>query len=337
MARGDLIKKLLESYGNEDAFRSAAEQIIAEEEIKKNQILAKTLRRTLDKGLSHGGGTVGKPPPAAREKPKGLLPLPSAPDAADDFIERVDTDYNYKQVVLSPENVRIFSDLINEFRKTDLIRQQGLPVRSKLLFCGPPGCGKTLTASVFASQVGLPLYVVKIDRLMSSFLGETATNIRKIFEFAKKQPCVLFLDEFDALARARDDVSEHSELRRVVNSLLLFIDRLNLRGFLIAATNYEKSLDHAIWRRFDEVVWFEKPNLKMITRFLKLRFKNVQIDFQVEDFVNSLDGYSYAEIERICTGALRSSVIQSRKILIQNDFEKAWRNEERRRRHLLGS
>ncbi|WP_354101626.1 ATP-binding protein [Bradyrhizobium sp. RT5a] len=99
---------------------------------------------------------------------------------------------------------------------------------------------------MFAGELGLPLFVVKIDRLISSYLGETATNVRKIFEFARKQPCVLFLDEFDALARSRDDTSEHNELRRVVNSVLIFIDRIKPKGFLVAATNLDQSLDLAV-------------------------------------------------------------------------------------------
>lgn len=111
-------------------------------------------------------------------------------------------------------------DLVKEFRRGDDIRRHGLQVRSKLLFCGPPGCGKTLCAEIFARELGLPLFVVKLDRLLSSYLGETVSDVRKIFDFACKQPCVLFFDEFDALARARDDSGEHNELRRVVNSLL---------------------------------------------------------------------------------------------------------------------
>lgn len=96
-------------------------------------------------------------------------------------------------VILSPENTRIFVGLLREFLNGDSIRRRGLPVRSKLLFCGPPGCGKTLCAEVFSGELGLPLFVVKLDRLISSFLGETATNVRKLFEFARAQPCVLFL------------------------------------------------------------------------------------------------------------------------------------------------
>jgi len=199
------------------------------------------------------------------------------------------------------------------------------------LFCGPPGCGKTLCAEVFAGELGLPLFVVKIDRLISSYLGETATNVRKIFEFARKHPCVLFLDEFDALARSRDDTSEHNELRRVVNSLLIFIDRIRPRGFLVAATNLEQSLDPAIWRRFDEVIWFERPDREMIGRFLKLKFKNIHISFDAMAHAPSLEGYSYAEIERICVQAIKASVIERHKDVREQDFRQAITDEVRRR------
>ncbi|WP_245286344.1 AAA family ATPase [Bradyrhizobium sp. WSM1417] len=158
---------------------------------------------------------------------------------------------------------------------------------------------------MFAGELGLPLFVVKIDRLISSYLGETATNVRKIFEFARKQPCVLFLDEFDALARSRDDTSEHNELRRVVNSLLIFIDRIKPKGFLVAATNLDQSLDAAVWRRFDEVIWFEKPDREMTEHFLALKFKNIKTAFDPTSQVGSLEGYSFAEIERICVQAIK--------------------------------
>ncbi|MDH2356677.1 ATP-binding protein [Bradyrhizobium sp. SSUT112] len=221
--------------------------------------------------------------------------------------------------------------MIQEFCRADDIRRSGLPVRSKLLFCGPPGCGKTLCTEIFAGELGLPLFVVKIDRLISSYLGETATNIRKIFEFARKQPCVLFLDEFDALARSRDDTSEHNELRRVVNSLLIFIDRIKLKGFLVAATNLDQSLDAAIWRRFDEVIWFEKSDREMIEQFLALKFKNIRIAFDPVSQAGSLEAYSFAEIERICVQAIKAAVIERRKEARELDFRHAVADEIRRR------
>lgn len=320
MARGELMKKLLASYGRDDEFRAVAEQIITEEENKNNRVLARSLRRSLDAG------------PSKATKPKALAALIPFPEAAGDFIELIEPSHNKHDIILSAENTRIFQGLLDEFRRGEEIRRRGLSVRSKMLFCGPPGCGKTLCAEIFAAELGLPLYVVKLDRLISSYLGETATNVRKIFEFARKQPSVLFFDEFDAIARARDEDGEHNELRRVVNSLLIFIDRIQPKGYLVAATNLDHSLDSAIWRRFDEVIWFDKPDRRMIARFLKMKFKNVTITFDPEAHLEELDGRSYAELDRICVQAIKSAIIDRRKEVGEQDFAGAVADEQRRQR-----
>lgn len=320
MARGELMKKLLASYGRDEEFRAVAEQIINEEEKKNNLALARTLRRTLEsRDLS------------AKAAERTLAPLIPFPDPASDFIERLEPTHDKSDIVLSAANVRVLLGLIKEFRRAEDIKRHGLSVRSKLLFCGPPGCGKTLCAEVFAAELGLPFFVVKLDRLISSYLGETAANIRKAFEFARKQPCVLFFDEFDALARSRDDTGEHNELRRVVNSLLLFIDRMEPRGFLIAATNLDGALDPAIWRRFDEVVWFEKPDRVMIQRYLRLKFKNIQTSFDPTERADELKGFSFAEVERVCIQAIKALIIDRRKQVQAKDFNRALEDEKRRR------
>lgn len=320
MARGELMKKLFASRGRDEEFRAVAEQIINEEEKKNNRVLAQSLRRSLEAS------------PRGPARPKALAPLIPFPEAAGDFIERIEPTHNRQDIILSDENVRIFGGLLREFENAESVRRRGLPVRSKLLFCGPPGCGKTLCAEVFASELGLPLYIVKLDRLISSYLGETATNVRKLFEFARTQPCVLFFDEFDALARARDEDGEHNELRRVVNSLLIFIDRIQPKGFVVAATNLDQSLDPAIWRRFDEVIWFDRPERPMISRFLKLRFKNVAVDFDPETHLAALEGYSYAELERLCIQAIKAAIIGKRKTVRDADFVEAIADERRRKR-----
>lgn len=319
MARGELMKKLLASYGRDEEFRAVAEQIIDEEEKKNNRVLAKSLRRTLEAGPRH---------PSA---PKALAPLLPFPEAAADFVERVEPSHTRTDIVLSATNVRVLLELIKEFRRADDIRSHGLPVRSKLLFCGPPGCGKTLCAEIVAAELGLPLFVVKLDRLISSYLGETASNVRKIFEFARKQHCVLFFDEFDALARSRSDSGEHHELRRVVNSLLLFIDQIRPKGFLIAATNLDQSLDPAIWRRFDEVIWFEKPDRAEVERYLRMKFKNVPTAFDPGSRSTALVGYSYAEIERVCFQAIKMMIIDRHRQVQERDFSRALKDEARRR------
>ena len=321
MARGELMKKLLASYGRDSEFRSVAEQIISEEEKKNNRVLARSLRKTLNNVSD-------------RKKNSSLAPLIPFPDAAKDFVEQIEPNRSRHDISLSIENIQLFVDLIAEFRRADDVKGHGLNVRSKLLFCGPPGCGKTLCAETFAAELGLPLFVVKLDRLVSSYLGETASNIRKIFEFARRQPCVLFLDEFDALARSREDNNEHNELRRVVNSLLVFIDQLQPRGFLVAATNLDKSLDSAIWRRFDEIVWFDKPDERMINKYLMRSFKNTKIDFDPSDFTKELNGYSYAEIERIVIQCIKAALLARRKTVEKSDFKRAISDGVRRKQRV---
>lgn len=321
MARGALIKKLFASRGRDEEFLAVAELIIAEEERKGNAVLARGLRKLLD-----------APPPSQASKPKALAPLIPFPDPASDLVERIEPSHVAADVILGRDNVALFRGLLDEFRRAEDIRRKGLPVRSRLLFCGPPGTGKTLSAEVFAGELRLPFFVVKLDRLMSSFLGETAANVRKVFEFARTQPCVLFLDEFDALARARDDTSEHSELRRVVNSLLMFIERITPNGFLIAATNLESSLDAAIYRRFDEVIWFEMPTKSQITRFLKRKFRNVESSLDPTSYVDSFADYSLAEIEKACVQAIKAPIIAKRAKVEDADLRAAIKDMARRRK-----
>jgi SpoVK/Ycf46/Vps4 family AAA+-type ATPase len=320
MARGELVKKLIASYGHDEAFRAIVEQIISEEERKNNHVLARSLRKTLD--------NIGSTTRQAR----GLSRLPAFPDEVNDFILRVKPARGSQDILLSPENTELFLGLVREFRQADRIRRYGLPVRSKLLFCGPPGTGKTLCAEVFANQLGLPLFHVRLDSLISSYLGETAKNIRKTFEFACKERCVLFFDKFDAIARSREEAGEHSELRRVVNSLLIFIEQIQPDGFVIAATNLDGHLDPAVWRRFDEIAWFDAPDTSMIGKYLARAFRNVRTSFEPSEYTDQLQGYSYAELERVCVQAMKLSVLGGKNAVGDADFREAMRDAERRLR-----
>lgn len=319
MARGELMKKLITSYGRDDTFRAVVEQIIGEEERKGNRVLANSLRKSLDR--------LGEDAPG-REPGSKLLPFP---DEARDFIQRIEPQRTRVELLLTRENTELFAGIIREFRQADRLRRHGLDVRSKLLFCGPPGTGKTICAEVFAGELGLPFFHVRLDSLVSSYLGETATNIRKTFEFARRQPCVLFFDEFDALARSREDAAESGELRRVVNSLLLFIEQIEPGGFLIAATNLAGQLDPAIWRRFDEVVWFDLPNAGMIDAYLRHAFRNVATSFDPTAYVDRLSGSSYAELARITQQAIKLSILNGNTGVSDQHLRSALRNAERRR------
>lgn len=321
MARAELMKQLLKSYGRDDEFMSIAEKIIAEEESKNNKVLASSLRKTMQEiGSSKNG-----------QRPLIPLSLYTSAPSAPEYLKKVDVVKNKRDIVLNFDNQILLSSFVDEYRAGEEIRRHGLQVRSKILFCGPPGSGKTLCAEVLAAELSLPLYVVQIDRLISSYLGETASNIRKIFEFASSTSCVLFFDEFDAVARDRELSGEHGEIRRVVNSLLLFIEQFKAKGLLIAATNLTVDLDKAIWRRFDEVVWFDAPDRLMIIKYLSSKLKNIKKNFEVENKADSFDGFSYAEIERVCIQSIKYMIVGRRGQLVDEDFERALINEKRRR------
>jgi SpoVK/Ycf46/Vps4 family AAA+-type ATPase len=187
-----------------------------------------------------------------------------------------------------------------------------------------------MSAEVLAKELGLPLYIARIEGIISSFLGETAANIRKLFDGANRYPCVFFLDEFDALARARVVQDEHNELRRVVNSLLMMIDRYKGRGLLIAATNLQKSLDSAIWRRFDDIIFFDLPDAAEIREFLVIKTRNYLPGFDIKKKAPNLRGLSYADIERICQGAIKRSILKGLTRISESDFNVAIRDERRR-------
>ncbi len=330
MPRGELLKKLFYSYAHGDGqgFHDTATAIIRDEESKNNRVFANALRRNL--------GDAKKPqfPGIAHEDDAALRKLNVIPFEREKQLPLVETvipERRPSDLILKRNNQHLLLSLVNEFRKRDTLGAHGLRPRSRLLFCGPPGCGKTLCAEVFASEVGLPLLVVSMDVIVSSLLGETATNLRKIFDYATAQPVVLLLDEFDAIARLRNDETLNGELRRVVNSLLTLIEKFHGQGFIIAATNHERQLDPAIWRRFDEVVFFEKPDKHQITRLVSLKFKNFKRDFESSEVAEAFAGFSHADIERVSVNAIRRAILSGQRIVTKRRLLRGVALESRRR------
>jgi len=269
---------------------------------------------------------------AARDTP-ALLPLDIGKKASRsaNFADVITPERTTSELILSEVNAELLSEVVSEFRTADKLSRHGLKNRNKLLFCGPPGCGKTITAEVVANELNLDLLVVRIDSLVSSYLGETASNIRAIIEVAERQPCVLFFDEFDALARTRTDGAAQGEIRRVVNSLLMLIENFSGRGLLIAATNLEDTIDEALWRRFDEILLFDLPEKDEIKEFLLLKTRNFRASFAIEKQYESLVGFSFADIDRLCTQAIKYAVSGRRKRISKEDFDRSLANLVRRR------
>ena len=215
--------------------------------------------------------------------------------------------------LVMPESVRqnLF-DFVETLRRKNEMIEKGLDFSQSLLLYGPPGCGKTSIASFIASEMGLPLVTARLDSLISSLLGATAKNIHKVFEYAQRQPCVLFLDEFDAIAKARDDQHELGELKRVVNSLLQNIDEYCQDGVLIAATNHHELLDNAIWRRFQTVIEMPRPGVQEICEMMKqfpeyIHVDNIKMN-QWKKVYSSMVGLSYSDIKRIINTISKKAV-----------------------------
>ncbi|TAJ39453.1 MAG: AAA family ATPase, partial [Reyranella sp.] len=189
----------------------------------------------------------------------------------------------------------------------DALTSVGVAPTRSLLIYGPPGSGKTLSAHFVAEQLSLPLVTARIDGLISSFLGTTARNIANLFDFANRYACILLLDEFDALAKLRDDPQEVGEIKRVVNTLLQNLDLRRTQGLTIAITNHDRLLDPAVWRRFETHVNFGTPGgdarEQLISRFLQPLPTNEAI---VRIFSYCLAGKSGADLERTCTSVKRT-------------------------------
>lgn len=205
-----------------------------------------------------------------------------------------------------------FIDLVN---KRNELLNKGVEIKSSMLLYGMPGCGKTSIAHYISEQTNLPLIIARLDSLISSLLGNTAKNIRKIFEFAEAQPCILFLDEFDAIAKARDDVHELGELKRVINSLLQNIDAMTSDSVLIAATNHAELLDRAVWRRFQSTIEIVNPSQEVKQQILKIHIGDFPCEFINDEksliqLSKLMEASSPSDIRTIINQAKAKSVIR---------------------------
>ncbi len=239
-------------------------------------------------------------------------------------------------IVLSEELRGQVEDVIREYAASPVLETFGLTPRRKLLFAGPPGCGKTLCAEVIASEVGIPLLYTRFDAVISSYLGETAANLRKVFDFAESGTWVVFFDEFDAIGKSRDDVTEHGELKRVVNTFLQLLDGLSSPGLFIAATNHERLLDNALWRRFDDILYFDRPSVGEIRVLIGKKLRGIaHPKLQVDRYVPEMTGWSHADVERVCLDAMKLSVLAGTEAIAPAAFEAAI-ERQRRRREFIG-
>jgi len=257
MARSDLVLRLVKAGVSKDeaGIRSAAEAIAAEERAKKHTGVADRIRRILDTSWSaHSTTKANSQGVRVRDGSGGIL--------------RRDPHRQLSDLHLTKFVRSACEELVEEQRRADILRANGLEPRHRVLLVGPPGNGKTSLAEALAYELALPLFTVRYDAVVTSYLGETAQRLRRLFEFVRTEPCVLFFDEFDAIGKERGDVHETGEIKRVVTTLLLQMDDLPSYCVVIGATNHPELLDRATWRRFEVRLQLAQPSdTQMITYF----------------------------------------------------------------------
>ena len=305
MARADLLCELIKAglVRDDVSFRKAAEAICAEERSKQHEILANKISELLNNNR-YFNNSVSKTSPQVINSNNII--------ANQLFHEKVPVK-RLDQLLL-PENVyNSCRDLIEEQTRTDLLRSFGLEPRNKILLIGPPGNGKTSVAEGIAEALMVPLLTVRYESIIGAYLGETATRLSKLFEYAKTRQCVLFFDEFDTIGKERGDQQETGEIKRVVSSLLLQIDSLPSYVVTIAATNHDALLDKAVWRRFQLKLELPKPTRGNLEKWFSLFEKKMNFSFGLETttLAKKLYGKSYAEAEEFALSVYRKFILRS--------------------------
>lgn len=303
MASAEQLKALVKSHIDRDdrQFFSVAMQVAAHEAKSGHGKLAEELRDMIDaaKARALEGEQAGKLVPLAR--PRGeLASLLTVTYPKDRLVD----------MVLDLPVAAQIDRILKEQRLHSRIREHGLSPRRKLLLVGPPGTGKTMTASVLAGELGVPLFSVRLDALITKFMGETAAKLRQVFDAVTEVRGVYFFDEFDAIGSQRGLANDVGEIRRVLNSFLQMIENDHSNSLIIAATNHAEILDYALFRRFDDVIEYHLPTATQAATLLRSRLgRFAPKPFPLKAITAQAEGLSYAEIRRAVDEAIKEAVM----------------------------
>jgi SpoVK/Ycf46/Vps4 family AAA+-type ATPase len=324
MPSGKVLRQLIKAgaTGDTGAFRQVSEEVIREERLKQHHLLANDLEQIL----------YGNAKPIASNSLSRLMPaVPTDKERGLPLLDIRQPQRSLEELVLPRLTQSAIDELIEEHRRVDVLRTYGLRASSKVLFFGPPGCGKTLAAEVIACELDMQLAIVRLDAMVSSYLGETSANLRKVFDFIAQYPLVALFDEFDALGKERADGSEHGELRRVVNAVLQMMEAYQGNSLLIAATNHEQILDSAVWRRFDDTLEFPLPDSELLPQVLQLKLRGVRRQFETDatEVVDLFKGLSPADVERVVRRAVKRMILRNQEFLSVKDLVQAKERELR--------
>lgn len=315
MARSDLLLKLVKAgiIGDSTLFRKTVEAIAAEERAKQHNLLADKLMSTLVenqkfKSFSYSNGN-------------------NITNNIKELFWELIPEKKMSDLILNEKIKIVCNDLLEEHYRSDLLRSYGMEPRHRILLAGPPGNGKTSLAEALAESLSIPLFVVRYESLIGSYLGETSSRLKHIFEYSSSRRCVLFFDEFDTIGKERGDKHETGEIKRVVSSLLMQIDKLPSHVIIITASNHPELLDKAVWRRFQVKLFLPKPSEKEIEKLIRDTEKKLQkkFKFPVKMIASKLYGASFAEIQDFCDNITRKFILSyelgSSKEIVQKTLE----------------
>lgn len=299
MATADQILSLIRNHLNNDdtQFRKVALQISAVEARSGHAIVARTIQELLNQ----------------KKTSLGTVRLVSKNKDIDDLLLQVDTYGDMTSLVLSQELKEKLDRVIKEYLKKETLSKYGLANRRKLLLYGASGTGKTMTASALAKEINLPFFVVRTEKVVTKFMGETGQKLGRIFDFINEVPAVYLFDEFDAIGSQRGMDNEVGEQRRILNTFLQLLERDDSDSFIIAATNSIESIDKAMFRRFDDVIEYKLPDTEQRLALLR-EYLYTAKDLDFSSAESLFDGMSHAEIKMVCSDIFKESLLNDRKI-----------------------
>lgn len=323
MATAEQIKALIRNHleNNNDKFVSSVMQIAANEAKKGHEKFAKELKELLSKFEDNTRDKIdsnNSPVPITR--PAGEL---------SDLLSASYPDIRLSDMILDDELKNELFSIIQEQRELKKIKSHGLEPKRKLLFIGPPGCGKTMSASALAGELGIPLFTVRLDGLLNKYLGETSSKLKLIFDEMENKRGIYFFDEFDSIGSGRDLLNDVGEIRRVLNSFLIYLENDNSNSLIIAATNFVENLDYALFRRFHSILEYEKPNKPQVEKLIRKKLSSVKLNhLNMDELKNMGEGLSYAEITQACEETLKDKIMEDKAKIDRDEFVDILKNLE---------
>ena len=296
MEKADYIISIIKShYNNEpERFTTIALQIAAHEAKLGHSNVANQIKTIIDKAKE------------TKHKTKTF-----APDLQGLILENVPA-VNLADIITSEDIKSKIKRIISEFIQRDKLHKHNLENRRKILLSGHPGTGKTLTASIIANELNLPLYTILMDKMVTKYMGETSAKLRQVFDIIEQKQGIYLFDEFDAIGGERSRDNDVGEMRRVLNSFLHFIERDNSDSLIIAITNNKQLLDQALFRRFDDVILYHLPTNDEKRDLLKNRLARFSEKINFDDLLPNINGLSHAEISLACIDAIKETILNEK-------------------------